>query len=89
MTNLDKAFSKFFTSIWLFIFTNVYVLSILVGEFFPSKFRMENFTNRPIKRSIGSYGEENENFEQKTDRIWHSEIETTFKDQNMFLHATT
>jgi hypothetical protein len=42
---------------------------------------MENFTNRPIKRSTGSYREESENFEQKADRIWHSETETTIKNK--------
>jgi len=62
---MDKAFSKFLTSIWFSIFTQVYVCSIVVGELFPSKFRMEIFTNGPIKRSTGSYREENENFNIK------------------------
>jgi len=56
---------------------------------FPSKFRTENFTNRPIKRSTGTHREENEKFEQKLDRIWYSETETTVKNQNMLLHAPT
>jgi len=37
------------------------VCNILVDELFPSKFRMENFTNRAIKRRTGSYRDENEN----------------------------
>jgi hypothetical protein len=62
------------------------VCSILVGDL---KFRMENFTNRPLEGSTASYREGNENFEPKRDRIWHSETETRVKNQNMLLDAAT
>jgi hypothetical protein len=35
---------------WFFIFTQVYVSNILVGELFPLKFRVETFSNRPIQK---------------------------------------
>jgi hypothetical protein len=63
--------------------------NILTGQFFPLKFRKQNFNKMHVKRSTGISREENENFEHGNVSIRNSETETTVKNQNMCLYIRT